>query len=171
MLAATGGHAWSHERTGRSNCPWPTRDAVRALAEAERLGRKSLTEVRSIVGLLSQDGEAGAAAPQPGLGGCPLLVERFRSAGAEVTLTVDGDTDRLPATTGLAVYRIVQEALTNAIKHAPGAPIAVNLSVDTTSVALSVDSAGKPRNGSGLGMLSMRERAGSCPLWTPCGRT
>jgi signal transduction histidine kinase len=137
---------------------------VRALAEAERLGRESLTEVRSTVGLLRQDGEAGeagAAAPLPGLGGMPLLVERFQSAGAEVTLTVDGDTDRLPATTGLAVYRIVQEALTNAIKHAPGAPIAVNLSVDTTSVALSVDSAGKPHHGSGLGMLSMRERAES----------
>ena len=52
--------------------------------------------------------------------GLPALVEQFRSAGADVTLTVDGDIGGLPATTGLAVYRIAQEALTNAAKHAPG---------------------------------------------------
>ena len=59
----------------------------------------------------------------------PALVEQFRSAGADVTLTVDGDAGRLPATTGLAVYRILQEALTNAVKHAPGSPTAVRLTV------------------------------------------
>lgn len=135
-------------------------DAARALVEAERLGRDSLAEVRSVVGLLHQHGQPDAA-PLPGAGGIPALVEQFRSAGGEVTLTIDGDTDRLPATTALAVYRIAQEALTNAVKHAPGAPISLELCVDATSASLAVDSAGKPQHGRGLGLLSMRERAES----------
>ena len=143
-------------------------DAARALAEAERLGRESLAEVRLAVGLLHRRDDAGAAAPLPGMDGLSSLVERFRSAGADVTLTVDGDPGRLPATTGLAVYRILQEALTNAVKHAPGSPTVVHLSVETDAVGVAVDSAAKPGpgTGAGLGVLSMRERAellgGSC---------
>ena len=147
----------------------------RALAEAERLGRESLDEVRLAVGMLHQDGDSGRTTPLPGVDGLPALVERFRSAGADVTLTIDGDTGRLHATTGLAVYRILQEALTNAVKHAPGLPTAVRLAVDTGAVRLAVDtaavrlavhSAAKPGTGAGLGVVSMRERAeslgGSC---------
>jgi signal transduction histidine kinase len=134
-------------------------DAARALAEAERLGRESLDEVRQAVGLLHQDGDGGHTAPLPGAGDLPTLVERFRSAGADVTLTVDGDVGRLPATTGLAMYRILQEALTNAVKHAPGSPTAVRLTVDADTVRLDVDSAAEPRTGTGVGVVSMRERA------------
>jgi signal transduction histidine kinase len=164
-----------HVTSARLAVEYDPADAARALAEAERLGRESLAEVRSAVGLLRQDGTTGKAstAPLPGADGLPALVERFRSAHADVTLTIDGDTAGLPATTGLAVYRIAQEALTNAIKHAPGAPIAVDLRVDATAVGLAVDSAGKPGNGSGLGMLSMRERAesvGGCCEAGPGGR-
>ena len=141
-------------------------DAARALAEAERLGRDSLDEVRLAVGMLHQDGDSGRMTPLPGVDGLPALVERFQSAGADVTLTIDGDTGRLHATTGLAIYRIVQEALTNAVKHAPGSPTAVRLTVDSTGVRLAVDSAAKPGTGTGLGVVSMRERAeslgGSC---------
>jgi len=141
-------------------------DAARALAEAERLGRESLAEVRQAVGMLHRDGDTGPAAPLPGADGVPTLVERFRTAGADVTLTIDGDTGPLPATTGLAVYRIVQEALTNAAKHAPGSPTAVRLAVDADAVRLAVDSAAEPGTGTGMGVLSMRERAeslgGSC---------
>src|SRR5262247_1346519 len=104
--------------------------------------------------------------PKPSAGDLPALVDRFRSAGADITLAVDGDTGRLPATTGLAVYRILQEALTNAVKHAPGSPTAVRLSVRADAVELAVDSMGEPGTGTGLGVLSMRERAeslgGSC---------
>jgi signal transduction histidine kinase len=141
-------------------------DAARALAEAERLGRESLAEVRSSVGILHQDEGVARTAPLPGVDGLPALVERFRSAGADVTLTVDGDPGRLPVTTGLAVYRILQEALTNAIKHAPGSPTAARLSVAADAVELAVDSAAEPGTGTGLGVLIMRERAellgGSC---------
>jgi signal transduction histidine kinase len=141
-------------------------DAARALAEAERLGRESLAEVRMAVGMLHQDGDQGETAPLPGVGDLSALVARFRSAGADVTLAIDGDTGRLPATTGLTIYRILQEALTNAVKHAPGSPTAVRLAVDADVVRLAVDSAAEPGTGTGMGVLSMRERAeslgGSC---------
>jgi signal transduction histidine kinase len=136
-------------------------DAARSLSEAERLGRESLAEVRTAVGMLREDGDAGRTAPLPGVDSLPTLVERFRSAGADVTLSVDGDTSRLPATVGLAIYRILQEALTNVIKHAPGSPAAVRLTVDAAAVRLSVQSMGAPGTGTGLGVISMRERAES----------
>jgi signal transduction histidine kinase len=136
-------------------------DAARALAEAERLGRESLTEVRMAVGMLRQPGEAGRTAPLPGADGLPALVDRFRSAGADVSLTLDGDASALPATTGLAVYRILQEALTNAVRHAPGAPTAVRLTAADGTVTLAVDTAGEPGTGTGVGLVSMRERAES----------
>jgi signal transduction histidine kinase len=121
------------------------------------------------VGMLREDegpgaGEA-ATAPLPGVEALPALVEQFRSAGADVTLTVQGDAGGLPATTGLAVYRIAQEALTNAVKHAPGGPTAVHLSVGAGQVTLTADSRAEPgsvtKPGTGLGVISMRERAES----------
>jgi signal transduction histidine kinase len=136
-------------------------DAVRSLAEAERLGRESLDEVRRAVGMLHQDGDAAQTAPLPGAGDLPTLIERFQSAGAHATFTVDGDMTRLPATTGLAVYRVLQEALTNAIKHAPGSQTAIRIEVAADDVRLHVDTSGAPGTGSGLGLLNMRERAES----------
>ena len=145
-------------------------DAGHALAEAERLGRECLAEVRTAVGMLREDDAADRSAPLPGAAGLPALVEQFRSAGADVTLTVEGDLAGLPATTGLAVYRIAQEALTNAAKHAPGAPAEVRLRVGASEVTLAADSRTVPGKGAGagpgLGVISMRERAesvgGSC---------
>jgi signal transduction histidine kinase len=142
-------------------------DAARALAEAERLGRESLAEVRQVVGVLRDDGHGESeSGPLPGAPGVPVLVERFRSAGVPLSLSVDGDTDRLPATVGLALYRILQEALTNVIKHAPGAPTTVRIAVSAREVSLTVDSLGPPGTGAGHGVGSMRERAeslgGSC---------
>lgn len=152
-----------HVTSARLAVEYDPDDAARALAEAERLGRESLTEVRAAVGLLREDGQtaSGPTGPLPGWEAMPALVERFRSAGADVTLAVHGDTKGLPATTGLAVYRILQEALTNTIKHAPGAATAVTLTVSAGTVELTVDSAGEPGRGTGLGMISMRERAES----------
>src|SRR6266568_3722941 len=134
-------------------------DAARSLAEAERLGRESLAEVRRAVGLLREDADGGNVAPLPGAADLPALVERFRSTGADVTLGVAGDISALPTVTGLAMYRIVQESLTNAAKHAPGTSVVVGVHVEPARVVLTVDSAGSPGHGSGLGLLSMRERA------------
>ncbi|HEY6493858.1 MAG TPA: histidine kinase [Trebonia sp.] len=141
-------------------------DAARALDEAERLSRESLEEVRIAVGMLHSRGEADRTSPLPSAEGLPALVDRFRATGADITLNVDGDLGRLHAATGLTVYRIAQEALTNAVKHGPGAPATVTLTVGPGAVRLAVDSAGEPGTGSGIGMISMRERAesvgGSC---------
>jgi signal transduction histidine kinase len=136
-------------------------DAARSLAEAERLGRESLDEVRRAVGMLHQDGDSASTAPLPGASDVPALIERFRSVGADATFDVHGDTARLPATTGLAVYRVLQEALTNAIKHAPGSQTAVRIEVAADEVRLEIDTSGVPGSGAGLGVLNMRERAES----------
>lgn len=168
VIAHTLTVALLHITSARLAVEYDPDDAARALAEAERLARESLDEVRLVVGTLHQGPDGGRTRPLPGAEGLPSLVERFRSAGVDVSLAVDGDTGRLHATTGLAVYRILQEALTNAIKHAPGAATSVRLTVDPDMVRLAVDTAGEPgaAAGSGLGVVSMRERAeslgGSC---------
>jgi signal transduction histidine kinase len=161
-----------HVQSARLAVEHDPADAGHALAEAERLGRECLAEVRTAVGMLREDDAADRIAPLPGAGGLPALVEQFRSAGADVTLTVEGDIAGLPATTGLAVYRIAQEALTNAAKHAPGAPTEVGLRVWAGEVTLTADSRTVPGKAAsagadpGLGVISMRERAesvgGSC---------
>ena len=137
-------------------------DAARALAEAERLGRQSLDEVRTIMGLLRPEPSHGSGAPAPpvpGLDQLPGLVDQFRGAGADVCLAVDGDLATPPATTGATVYRIVQEALTNATKHAPGSAVRIRVAVTGLDVEVRVDSAGLPGHGSGMGTESMAERA------------
>ena len=84
----------------------------------------------------------------------------FRSsAGVKVDLAVDGDPSALPETVGSTVYRIVQEAVTNAAKHAPGTPVTVRVAVAGEDVQVLVDSAGPPGNGSGMGLINMAERA------------
>jgi len=97
----------------------------------------------------------------PGLDQVSRLAAQLREAGFEIELSVDGDTAGLPATTGSAVYRIVQEALTNAARHAPGCPVTVRVVVAAGAVEVAVDSAGPPGrdSGAGLGLVSMRERA------------
>src|SRR5581483_6235035 len=114
-------------------------DAARALAEAERLGRESLDEVRSIVGMM-RSGDGVNLMPVPGLDGVDELVARFRGAGADVTLERDGDLGAVPATSGATLYRIAQEALTNAAKHAPGSAVRVHLSGAGGAIELTVDS-------------------------------
>lgn len=139
-------------------------DAARgSLLEAERHARQSLEEIRSSVGLLREEpadpGEASTR-PLPGAGDLPDLVAAFRRTGAAVSCDVVGDATRLSASTGLAAYRIVQEALTNAARHAPGTPSEVRLQVEAGRAVVVVDSAGAPgRRTTGNGLIGMRERA------------
>ncbi len=133
-------------------------DAARALAEAERHSRESLAEVRSAVGLLRDTAEPDSR-PLPGASALPGLVARLQGAGADVRLRVEGDLERIGPTAGLTIYRIAQEALTNAAKHAPGAAVTVDLRVADAVATLAVDSAGAPQHGHGLGTAGMRERA------------
>ena len=151
-----------HVQSARLAVEHDPADAARALAEAERLGRECLAEVRMTVGMLRDDGAADRRRrrpPLPGAGGLPALVERFRSAGADVTLTVEGDAGALPATTGLAVYRIAQEALTNAAKHAPGAP---------TAVRLTVGAGGRDADRATAGRAGRRARPAPGWAWPAC---
>ncbi|HEU5265732.1 MAG TPA: histidine kinase, partial [Jatrophihabitans sp.] len=83
-------------------------DAERALAEAERLGRASLDEVRHAVGLLRDPDHADPTVPLPGSVDVPTLLDGFRAAGARIDARTDGDLAALPATVGLATYRILQ---------------------------------------------------------------
>jgi signal transduction histidine kinase len=142
-------------------------DAGRALVEAERLARQSLEEVRATMGLLDAGaGPLGVAPPLPGASQLPELVDQLRRAGATVHLAVEGNPDDLPATTGSALYRIAQEALTNAAKHAPGSAVEMRLDITGDRVDLSVETCGPAGHGSGMGLQGMRERAravgGSC---------
>jgi signal transduction histidine kinase len=148
-----------HVASARLAVEYDPADAARSLAEAERLGRQSLSEVRSIMGVPNSQSGDGIAAPVPGIEGVHELIARLTSAGAEVSLAVEGDIACVPATTGSTVYRIAQESLTNAAKHAPGAPVTVRMVADGDRVELVVDSAGAPGDGAGMGVLTMRERA------------
>ncbi|WP_148575449.1 sensor histidine kinase [Nocardioides caldifontis] len=129
--------------------------------------RQTMTELRGLLGVLrGDDGEPAARlAPQPTLEQVPALVEEVRAAGLPVSLQVEGDLAGAAPSTGVAAYRIVQEALTNALRHGDGsgASVALRLDGDGLEVELEVEvvSAGAPRPGSveGRGVTGMRERA------------
>jgi signal transduction histidine kinase len=135
-------------------------EARRSLAEAERLTRASLEEVRAVVGLMRTEGSDDRM-PLPGAAELPALVESFRRAGSNVELVVDERLGTLGPTRGLAAYRIVQEALTNATRHAPGRPVVVRVgrTQNGTTVTVRTDGPSGPAPGPGVGLLGMRERA------------
>ncbi len=136
--------------------------AAEALRAVEEQGRGALDELRRLLGLLSEEEDDAALAPAPGLDSVGALVERVTAAGLPVELHVEGRRP-LPAGLDVTAYRIVQEALTNALKHAHGARGEVEIAVDATTLRIEVrNTAGHPllgARGAGLGLLGMRERA------------
>jgi signal transduction histidine kinase len=124
-------------------------------------GRQALAELRRMLGLLrSADGER-ALGPQPGLAQLQALVEEMRGIGLPVELTIEGQTRPLAAALDLSAYRIVQEALTNTLKHAGPARARVTVRYHTDDVELEVlDDGRRSTNGSqgGHGIAGMRER-------------
>ena len=137
-------------------------EARRSLSEAERLARESLEEVRATVGVMRRD-SPDHAAPLPGTGDLPALVDSFRRAGSDVELVVDEDLGVLGPTRGLAAYRIIQEALTNATKHAHGQPVVVLVGPTKEGTTVTVRNGGVPDPAAtpGSGLRGMRERAES----------
>jgi signal transduction histidine kinase len=131
--------------------------AREALRDIERTGRSALTELRRLLGRVRLTDYA----PQPGLSGLGALVEGVRAAGLPVTLRVEGELGDLPTGLDLSAYRIVQEALTNAIKHAgaSAAEVRVRRTADEVELEVVDDGAGPAGNGRGQGLIGMRERA------------
>jgi signal transduction histidine kinase len=141
--------------------PERAREPLRTIrsATAEALG-----EMRRLLGVLRAEGEPAELVPQPGLAQLPALLERARAAGVPAELEVVGTPRALPGGLDLSAYRIVQEALTNVGRHAPGAPAQVRLVWDPAALHVEVrdPGSGKPAaapNGSGHGLVGLRERA------------
>lgn len=140
-------------------------DARREFAEIGESARASLAEMRRLLAVLRSDDDDALRMPQPGLGGLEPLVETTRRAGTPVTLhTVDLPAD-VPDTIALTVYRVVQEALSNVVRHAPGADTTVDVFRRGTDVVVRVVNGPAPRvlptvepQGAGHGLVGMRER-------------
>ena len=130
-----------------------TRDV---LAGIEHVGRSALQEMRRMVAMLRRD-EPEDLAPQPRLGEVALLVDQPRAAGVDVSLAVEGDARDLPQGIELSAYRIVQEALTNALKHGGGAGTRVRVRYGIEALELEVLDAGSPHHGQAA---DRRPRAG-----------
>jgi signal transduction histidine kinase len=138
------------------------RRAVEAAAHIEDVGRAALTEMRRLLGVLHHGEEEAGRAPQPTLRELEGLIARSRAAGLPVTLVVEGDPQPLPPGKDLAAYRVVQEALTNAIKHAGATPTSVIVRWEASSLQLKIVDLGgnamNGSNGSGHGLIGMEER-------------
>src|SRR5207249_1119469 len=122
------------------------------LETIEQIGRSALTEMRRLLGMLRSDAD-DPLAPQPGLDDLPTLVGQVREAGLPVELHVDGERRELPVGIELSAYRIVQEALTNALKHAGEAHATVRVRYGADSLELEIvdDGAGVDAGASGGG--------------------
>jgi signal transduction histidine kinase len=151
--------------------------AEQAFKEIADQARTALTELRTVLGVLRTPDVAAAQAPQPGLADLNVLLDRMRASGATIHAQVRGAPRRLPDAVELCGYRIVQEALTNVGRHAPGSAIEVDLAYehDALTVAVTDDGAGSlnrskpgerrgvPQHSSesteaGFGLVGMRER-------------
>jgi signal transduction histidine kinase len=137
-----------------------TPGARERLATTERSARDALAEMRRLLDLID-DGEAPSLAAQPGLGHVERLVSDTRAAGAELDLRITGVPRDLPAGIDLAAFRILQEALTNVLKHARPPRAHVHVAYEPDAVVLEVRDEGRDGHGSspgGRGLLGMRER-------------
>ncbi|MGN9785024.1 sensor histidine kinase [Nonomuraea sp. ZG12] len=150
----------------------PGQDVTReALTGAEETARQALAEMRQLLDVLRADGGSAAdAATGVGAARLPALVDEARTAGLPASLTVTGEPVTLPTAVDHAVYRIVQEALTNTRKHTVGARASVLLTYDPTAIEVEVvdDGAAKLPASTGFGLSGMAERVALCggDLWT-----
>ena len=146
------------------------RPAGPTLEKIENSGRQALAETRRLLGVLRDPGQESGFAPQPGVGELEMLAGTVRAAGLPVRLVIDGDPEALPAAVDVSVYRIVQEALTNVLKHAgsAGADVSVACGPDAVTIEITDDGTGPSGQArkqgdqptaSGHGLAGMRERA------------
>jgi len=150
--------------TARLTSPELSADAGGRLAAIASTAREALTETRRLLGVLREDSGAGAnRRPQPGLDDLDELIDKAQATGANVRFTRQGTVAQLPLSIDLAAYRIVQEALTNARRHAPGADLDLELSYRDHALHLRVRDYGPGQLSRapvpGHGLMGMRERA------------
>ncbi len=139
--------------------PEQARTALTAINEASA---DALREVRSVLGVLRGDGERAPRAPTAGLQQLDELVSRAAAAGIDISLDVRGERRALPASVELAAFRIVQEALTNVVRHAGAASASVQVVYGQDELTVQVDDDGSGNgsgDGAGSGITGMRERA------------
>jgi signal transduction histidine kinase len=137
-----------------------------ALANVEQTGRAALTEMRRLLDAMRRDGDQVQLGPQPGLGDLDALLGEVRSTGLDVRLHVHGDRLPLPPVLDLSAYRIVQEGLTNTLKHARARQADVELSYGRGDLVVEVrdDGRGPAASGrtsgsaGGHGLVGIRER-------------
>lgn len=136
--------------------------AVQAMAAVEQTGREALGELRHLLAVLRPDSSPSELGPQPGLAGVERLAAQFREAGLQVSVDMDPVPANLPARVDLFAFRILQEALTNVLKHAgPGTATEMKIRIEPRVVTLDVDDHGLGATllpGSGHGLVGMRER-------------
>jgi signal transduction histidine kinase len=140
--------------------------AEEALRSAEEVGRRSMQELRRAVTLLRGDDETGTAVPAHAASEIPVLVDEARAGGLAVELQTRGDLSRIPPSVGVAVYRIAQEALANAARHAPRARTLLGLELADGRVELLAETSGpvaaqtaSERGRPHYGLIGMQERA------------
>jgi signal transduction histidine kinase len=136
--------------------------AETSLLAVESTGREAMTELRRFLGALSDDGEEAGLAPQPGIGELGTLLDRVREAGLPASLEVDGSPRSIPPSLDVTAYRIVQEALTNALRYARRAATLVRLSWEPDQLRLEILDDGPATGaaeGTGRGLVGMSERA------------
>lgn len=134
------------------------------LEKIENSARQALGETRRLLGVLRDPDEETGLAPQPGIGDLDELAASVRAAGVPVHLAIDGEVAALPAAMDVSVYRIVQEALTNVLKHAgpARADVAIGCAGDTVTIEITDNGTGEPGDqapAGGHGLAGMRERA------------
>jgi signal transduction histidine kinase len=134
-----------------------------ALLAVEAGGRAAMGELRQTMGLLTGSEDSVELTPQPGIDQLSALAQRVRSTGVPVELTVAGTPAAVPAGVDLATYRVVQEAVTNALKHAAGSQVQVTVTYAPDSIRVEItDSGGSSTSaagtGSGRGLIGLRER-------------
>ena len=137
------------------------------MTEVSEVGRRALTDMRAMLGVLRTDEPVAGLAPQPGIGDLGALVEQVRATGLPVDLAVEGTPFRLGAAAELTAYRIVQEALTNTLRHAAARHAWVTIVYDEPQVRVQVADDGTANDGTakppgsrrGHGIDGMRERA------------
>jgi len=142
--------------------------ARRAVVSIEAASRGALAEMRQLLGVLRQDHPDADGTPAPGLDGIDALADRARGVGHAVAVVRSGPLDGVPAAAALSAYRVVQEALTNTVRHAPGASIVVSLRAADDALAIEVtDDGGAGRAGNAAtpaedgpryGLIGLRER-------------